>query len=227
LTVFGHSYGGLIALETARREAIFSDVIVYEPGVSIRGSIPSRWTPRYRELLSAGDTRGAFATMVRGAGFAPLARMPDSCVRLLLRLGIREREWKRIEPLLAAHLAEHEQLAGIDDGTVDRYRSITARVLMLGGAKSPSFITSELFDHLKRAIPMTTIELIDGLDHTAPAQKAPDLVADRVRGHLQTPDNGHLRQPDTQAVQRDTPKPPIASRYRPPPRGPQHRSSQQ
>src|SRR5947208_3199986 len=31
--VFGHSYGGLIALEAARRSTVFSDVVVYEPGV--------------------------------------------------------------------------------------------------------------------------------------------------------------------------------------------------
>ena len=43
--VFGHSYGGLIALEAARASSVFSDVIAYEPGVSIGGSIPSMTAP--------------------------------------------------------------------------------------------------------------------------------------------------------------------------------------
>src|SRR5450755_4067529 len=44
--VFGHSYGGLVALEAARRSTVFADVVVYEPGVSIAGSIPLGWLAR-------------------------------------------------------------------------------------------------------------------------------------------------------------------------------------
>lgn len=39
--VFGHSYGGLVALELARRTPSFPRIAVYEPGVSINGSIRS------------------------------------------------------------------------------------------------------------------------------------------------------------------------------------------
>jgi pimeloyl-ACP methyl ester carboxylesterase len=184
--VFGHSYGGLIALEAARQSPVFSDVIVYEPGVSVGGSIPSTWTARYRELLTAGDTRGAFATMVRESGFAPapLSRMPLGYVKLVLRLVIRSQQWRGIEPYLATSLAEHEEVTAVDDGSVERYRTISARVLLLGGRKSPSFITTELFGRLDRVIPNSTGELIEGLDHTAPDEKAPDVVAARVRRHL-------------------------------------------
>ena len=184
--VFGHSYGGLIALEAARRSPVFSDVVVYEPGVSIAGSIPLGWMKLYRERLTADDPRGAFAAMVRGAGGAPpaLERMPLWYVKLILRVFIKQQQWRQIEPLLAAGLAEHEQVAALDDTTVDRYQTITARVLLLGGGKSRSFATTRLFDQLAGTIPNSTSELIDGLDHTAPDEKAPDVVAERVRCHL-------------------------------------------
>jgi pimeloyl-ACP methyl ester carboxylesterase len=184
--VFGHSYGGLIALEAARRSTIFSDVVVYEPGVSIAGSIPLGWMDLYRTRLAAGDTRGSFAAMVRGSGGAPpvLERMPLWYVKLMLRLFIKQQQWRQIEPLLEAGLAEHEQVAARDDTTVERYRTITARVLLLGGGKSRSFATTSLFDQLTTKIPNTTSELLDGLDHTAPDEKAPDVVAERVRRHL-------------------------------------------
>jgi pimeloyl-ACP methyl ester carboxylesterase len=184
--VFGHSFGGLVALETARRTAVFSQVAVYEPGVSVDGSLPVGWMPRYRELLAAGDTRGAFASMVRQSGFAPsaLAKLPLWYVRLILRLVIRRRQWQEMEPLLEANLAENEQVARLDEGTVERYSSITARVLLLGGRKSPPFITTELFDRLQRTIPDSVAEILDGLDHTAPDEKAPEVVAERVRGYL-------------------------------------------
>jgi pimeloyl-ACP methyl ester carboxylesterase len=184
--LFGHSYGGLIALEAARRSAVFSDVVVYEPGVSIAGSIPLGWMDLYRERLAAGDRWGAFAAMVRGAGGAPpaLERMPLWYVKLILRVFIKQQQWRQIEPLLEAGVVEHEQVAALDETTVDRYQAITARVLLLGGGKSRSFATTRLFDQLTTTIPNCTSELIDGLDHMGPDEKAPDVVAERVRRHL-------------------------------------------
>ncbi|MGI8712218.1 MAG: alpha/beta fold hydrolase [Solirubrobacteraceae bacterium] len=184
--VFGHSYGGLIALEAARRCDAFSDVLVYEPGVSVAGSIPLAWMMRYRQRLAVGDRRGAFAAMVRGAGGAPpaLERMPLWYVKLILRLFIHRREWQRIDSLLEAGLTEHEQVAALDEPHLHRYQSTTARVALLGGAKTRPQFTTSLFDQLTAAIPNCTTELIPGLDHTAPDAKAPRQVAERVRDHL-------------------------------------------
>lgn len=179
--VFGHSYGGLVALEAARRSEVFTAVAVYEPGVSIGGSINTSWMLRYRKLLAAGDRRGAFAAMVKDGGHTPLTKLPDWYARLILRAVIRGRRWQNMEPLLEANLAEHEQVARVDDGTAERYRQITARVLLLGGSKSPRSMTAGLFDALQDVIPDCTTEVIDGLDHFAPDQKAPELIADRVR----------------------------------------------
>jgi pimeloyl-ACP methyl ester carboxylesterase len=184
--VFGHSYGGLVALEAARRSTVFADVVVYEPGVSIAGSIPLGWLARYRELLAAGDRRGAFAAMVRGAGGAPpaLERMPLWYVKLMLRLFITQDRWRQMDPLLHAGLIEHEQIKSLDDGSAERYRSVTARVVLLGGGRSRSRFTTTLFDQLTAVIPDCATELIEGLDHLAPDEKAPDLVAERVQHHL-------------------------------------------
>lgn len=184
--VFGHSYGGLVALEAARRSTVFSNVVVYEPGVTIAGSIPLGWIARYRELLAVGDRRGAFAAMVRGAAGAPpvLERMPLWYVKLVLRLFIRQVEWRRIDPLLETGLAEHEQVAALDEPTADRYEAVAARVVLLGGGRSRPQFTTSLFNHVAATIPHCTAEVIAGLDHLAPDDKAPDLVADRVRHHL-------------------------------------------
>jgi pimeloyl-ACP methyl ester carboxylesterase len=183
---FGHSYGGLVALEAARRSDVLRDVIVYEPAVSVAGSLPLAWMDVYRERLAGGDSRGGFAAMVRGAGGAPpaLERMPLAYVKLMLRLFIRQEQWRQIEPLLQTGLTEHEQVAALDDSTVDRYHAIAARVLLLGEAKSRAFATTELFDRLAATIPSCARKLIDGLDHTAPDEKAPESVAEHVLRHL-------------------------------------------
>jgi len=188
--IFGHSYGGLIALEAARHSNLFTDIVVYEPAVSIAGSIPLDWMPRYRDLLATGDRRGAFAAMTRAAGGAPpvLEHAPLWYVKLLLRLFIRQHQWREIDPLLEAALKEHEQVGALDEDTAERYRNITARVVLLGGGKSRTRFTTSLFDRLGACIPNTTAELIKGLDHIAPDVKAPDVVAERVRQHLQHDD---------------------------------------
>jgi pimeloyl-ACP methyl ester carboxylesterase len=186
--VFGHSYGELIALEAARRSTTFAAVAVYEPGVSVDGSIRLDWIPRYRELLDAGDARGAFAAMVRqsGAAPAPVRILPLWGLRLILRLAISQHRWQEILPLLEGNLAEHEQIARLDEGDVDRYSAINARVLLLGGQKSPAFVSGELFEALLRVIPDADAEVISELDHQAPDETAPDVIARRVQRFLST-----------------------------------------
>src|SRR5207247_9142193 len=43
----GHSFGGLVALEVARNNPSLTKLAVYEPGVSIDGSIPMGCMPGY------------------------------------------------------------------------------------------------------------------------------------------------------------------------------------
>src|ERR1035441_686610 len=58
--LFGHSYGGLIALEAARNNALVKKVAVYEPGVSVNSSIPVAWISDYDRLLAQGKRLDAF-----------------------------------------------------------------------------------------------------------------------------------------------------------------------
>jgi pimeloyl-ACP methyl ester carboxylesterase len=166
--VFGHSYGGLVALQTARRTAAFRQVAVYEPAVALDSSPAPAWLDPYRELLGYGDTRGAFATMVKHAGFAPraLAAMPLAGVGLVLRAGIRGREWQRTEALLEANLAE--QQAQLDAPGIAGYAEIESPTLLIGGSNSPPSITAQL-EGLRHTIPTTTVTILDGLEHPAPA----------------------------------------------------------
>jgi pimeloyl-ACP methyl ester carboxylesterase len=182
--VFGHSYGGFVTLETARRTNRLRRIAVYEPGLSIDGSLPCGWMPRYRELLAEGDTRGAFAAMVKGMGFAPppLTMMPLVCVRQILRLGIRGQEWRQMESLLEANLREHQEQLRLDDGTVNRYRDVGAEVLICAGTRSPSFVTS-VPPALHAAIPSSEIAILDRLDHTAP-EKEPAVLARSISDFL-------------------------------------------
>ena len=182
--VFGHSYGGLVALETAVRSDTFEAMVLYEPGVSVAGSIPTAWMPPYRALLERGDTRGAFACFVRAFGAGPVTKLPRWYLRAVLRCVIRKRRWEeRYESLLAANLAEHEQVAACHDH-IASYGAITARLLLLGGSRSPAFMTTLPLERLQQTVPDGTVDIIDGLDHLAPDEKAPEIVARRTLDFL-------------------------------------------
>ncbi len=189
--VFGHSYGGLVTLETARRTGAFRRIAVYEPGVSVAGSVPVGWLGDYRRLLAAGDTRGAFAVMARGAGHAPalLARAPLSLVRTLMYC-LPKSQWQELEPLLPTALAENEQIARLDAPTAGRFASVTAPVLLLGGTKSPAAITTRALRALHEAIPGSELELLAGQRHTAPEKKAPGAVAETLSRFLRPSGSG-------------------------------------
>jgi hypothetical protein len=83
-------------------------------------------------------------------------------------------------PLLESNLAEHRLVGQLDDGTIERFRSITAPTLLLGGSRSPAFLTTDLLPALASVIPHATASILDRLDHLAPDQTAPEPVAARL-----------------------------------------------
>lgn len=180
-TAFGHSFGGLVVLETARRQPIFDEVFVYEPGVPIRGQLRADWLDHYQRRLDRGDRRGAFAHMVKSAGFAPgpLAIMPVWYVRLVLRIAIRGHKWATMDRLLEANLVEHRLQAALDAPSPERFSTITPRTVLLGGAKSPDSISGPLLDEIAAAIPSSEVAVLPGIGHLAP-QEQPDRVASAV-----------------------------------------------
>jgi pimeloyl-ACP methyl ester carboxylesterase len=182
--VFGHSFGGLVALETACRRAGLERVFVYEPGVPLHGHFKLGWLERYERFLEQGDRRGAFACMVKHAGFAPwpLGLMPLWCVRAALRLAIRSQRWATIEPLLEANLGEHRIQAALDTASAERFSTITARTVLMGGTRSPGFISHGLLTELAQTIPDAIVTDLPGLGHSAPEDR-PDKIAAAILTH--------------------------------------------
>ena len=175
---FGHSFGGLVVLETARRRPIFDQLFVYDPGVPLRGQIAAGWLDGYQRLLDSGDRRGAFAWMVKNAGVAPgpIGSMPMWYVRLVLRLVMRGPKWTRMDRLLEANLVEHRLQEALNAPSPDRFSTITARTILLGGAKSPETLSRGLLRELDEVISHSTVTILPGLGHLAP-ESQPDRVA--------------------------------------------------
>lgn len=179
---FGHSFGGLVVLETARRQRMFDELYLYEPGVSIAGSLDTSWLDGYQRLLTHGDRRGAFAWMVKNAGFAPrpLAVMPLWYVKAVLRLAIRGERWNSMEPLLDANLTEHRISAALDEPTAARFSTVTARTCLFGGENSPPVLSDELLARLAEVIPQADVQILPRVGHLAPEDQ-PVTVAAAIR----------------------------------------------
>jgi pimeloyl-ACP methyl ester carboxylesterase len=182
-SVFGHSYGGLVVLETARSSQLFDRIAVYEPGVPCT-PVPTGWMDPYRERLAAGDPHGAFVHFIRGSGGAPafVSRMPYWYLRLALRVAFRGPSWQRMVPLLDANLVEHGQLAA-QYGRLAEFAAVTAPVLLLCGSRTASASRAE-FDALRDTLPDAALETLGGLNHFGPEGKTASVVAERVLAFL-------------------------------------------
>ena len=177
--VFGHSYGGLIALHVGLREPLDA-LITYEPGVSIGGSFDASWLDVFTRQLGDGRKVAAMATFLKGTDLLPFRASPLLwAISLLMLRGSGGRETREMMPTTPAEIGEVARL----DSDGSRYAGIASRTLLLGGEKSPAYLTGVL-PQLATILPSAEYTILPGLDHNAPDLNAPDTIAQQIRLHL-------------------------------------------
>ena len=175
----GHSYGGLVALEVAHNNPAFSKIAVYEPGVSIDGSIPMDWLPAYEKRLAAKRYRDAFVAFTLGTGPDRIRTTPPWLMKLLLPFVLPREEWQRMRGLLAQNLREHQEVARMDNHYVS-YHDIPAEVLLMFGGKTQSTWVDIAMERLAAVLPRSETKQFPKLDHFGIDKKAPREVAQAV-----------------------------------------------
>lgn len=179
--LFGHSYGGLVALETARMNDSFKKIALYEPGVSIQNSIPITWLPQYEKVLNENDTLKAFAVFVRATAPVKSARiMPLWYLKFFLRM--MHSHWSKMEGLQRENLCEYKEI-GLLDSSYAKYSSVQSDTLLIAGAKSKEAVrTMNLLD---RTIPNAKTLVLPKFGHQSPLdQHKPAAVAQHVKQHF-------------------------------------------
>lgn len=182
--VFGHSYGGLVALETAYSFQSFSKMALYEPGVSIN-TLQSDWDwmIEYENAMNQNDSRRAFASFVQGAGHTPLTRMPKWYAKFILRMMVRGDQWNKIEKLLPENLNEHKEVRCLD-WTFENYKQIDADMLLISGEKSPETI-HEMIQVLDNTISKAQTLVLPKLNHLSPQNESTTVeVAKHVKEYF-------------------------------------------
>jgi len=166
--LYGHSSGGMLALEAAARGLPVTHVAVYEaPYTETPAGYASvsNWRETVERALQADDRDAAAKAFLRGTG------ADDAGVQAMSS----QPWWPGL--LGVAHTLPHD-LALMGDGSVpvERMRRITVPTLLLYGAESPEWAGAAVAD-LAAAIPGSKQVAMQGQDHNAdPATIAPEIM---------------------------------------------------
>jgi len=188
--VFGHSSGGLIALQAALTLPRIHKVAVFEPPLSLHGSISTSWIPKFDREIAEGKLASALITFIKADNLSPLPR----CVLLPPMKWYLSRDTKTLLPndVTMRALIPTQRVDGLlvkeMGGSLENFADVRAEVLLLGGAKSPAFLR-DILDALNHTLPhVRRIEYPD-FDHSAPNQtrpnqNGPERIADDLRAFL-------------------------------------------
>lgn len=176
----GHSYGGLIALEVARNNNTFTKIAVYEPGVSIDGSMPVHWMPGYEKKLAENRNLDALVEFTLADAPARLAKLPAWLMKLMLRLFfVRYPDSRKMLGLLQQNLSEWREIVKLDGHYLD-YREISATVLLLYGGRSDSRAVDVVIKRLPTVLHHCETKVFPKLDHFGIERTAPKEVAKAI-----------------------------------------------
>jgi pimeloyl-ACP methyl ester carboxylesterase len=174
--LFGHSFGGLVALEAAHANPRFAHVAVYEPGVSIDGSVPIGWALQAQAQLARGEEFDAFVTFARGVNPESAGKLPRWAFKLILRAAMRAPERAQKGRLLGAAIREHAEAARLDNSYA-AYREIPADVLLMIGGRGPTTATAAATAAaLAGVIPRARVVPLPRLDHFGPEHHPADVA---------------------------------------------------
>lgn len=175
--LFGHSFGGFVGLEAARRQPEFTRIALYEPGISIGGSMATDWMTQAERHLAGGDNLDALTDFVRGTS-PDSAGTPHWILKPILPLVIEKNVRQQMYALLPAAVREHRELARLDN-TYHEYAQIAAPVLLIRGSDSDAS-SDHAAAQLADVIPDASRTTLKGLDHFGPDQTGPAQVAQAI-----------------------------------------------
>jgi pimeloyl-ACP methyl ester carboxylesterase len=184
--VFGLSSGALVTLRTALTTSTLGAIALYEPPLSVNGSAPMSWVPRFERELDRGRLASALVTALNGLEIEPLLSwFPRFVLVPFLAIGARLQgngsgDNVPIRALIPTERFDMRLVAELADTARD-YTSLGTRVLLLGGTKSPAFLKIAL-DELAVAVPHTHRITFSGLGHSGPDDDGdPGRVAKALR----------------------------------------------
>jgi len=173
--IFGHSFAGFVALEAATRGVVFDRIAVYEPGVSIDGSVPMDWAAACQRQIDDGRHAEAFLTFIRGINPETTGKAPLWLLRIIIPIAIRKAERLQKYELLSGTIREHAEAAEMDND-YRKYADLTAGVLLMAGKGIHNTGAGRTTVRLAEVVTDATLVTFPKLDHFG-YEKDPKAIA--------------------------------------------------
>ena len=189
--VFGVSSGAIICLEAALTMPAIHRAAIFEPPLMVDGPAPTAWLTRFDREIAQGKVAAAMITGMKGAEMGPpmLNLIPRWLLERMTTMMMASEDKKASGDdvtmrMLAPTLHYDFQLVIEMAGPVERFRAVHAEVLLLGGSKSPAYLTRAV-DALEKVVPHVRRVEFPGLGHEASGNADrrghPDQVAQELR----------------------------------------------
>jgi pimeloyl-ACP methyl ester carboxylesterase len=168
VNLFGHSFGGLCALEASLLTQNLRKLVVYEPALPPDvPPLPDGVVDRLQAQLDEGDREGVLTTFMRE----------------VVRISPLELERFRASPawptrVAIAHTLPRELLARGYEFNPERFEDLQIPTRFLLGGDSPDFAKAAI-DALDAALPNSQVAVMPGQKHIA-MDTAPDLFLQEV-----------------------------------------------
>ncbi|MFL5707104.1 MAG: alpha/beta fold hydrolase [Ktedonobacteraceae bacterium] len=145
--VFGVSAGGIICLQAALTLPVIQQIALYEPALLLDGTTHTAWVTRFDREMAQGKVAAALVTSMKGLelGGPVMNAMPRSLLESLTNAMMKSED-KKAKPdditmrKLAPTLHYDGLLLAEMSGQLERFRAVSAEVLLLGGSKGLPFL---------------------------------------------------------------------------------------
>lgn len=180
--VFGHSAGGVVALEAALTAPDCIDALaVFEPALDLAELPlgPPGATLAARQAVDSGHAGRALEIFLR-----EMVKVPPPAAKLARLLALSPRFRTQLIP---GQIADQEALERLGD-RLAAYAEIRQHVLLVAGTRSPEHLRHRV-ELLHSALPSSDLHVMKGASHGAPVRKATEvaqlLLAD-IGAHVTT-----------------------------------------
>ncbi|MEA2634748.1 MAG: hypothetical protein QOH92_1515 [Chloroflexota bacterium] len=189
--VFGVSSGAIICLEAALTLPVIQKAAIFEPPLMVDGPAPTAWLTRFDREMAQGKVAAAMITGMKGAEMGPpmLNLIPRWLLERMTTVMMASEDKKArgddvTMRMLAPTLHYDFQLVIDVAGPLERFGAMRAEALLLGGSKSPAYLTRAV-DALEKVLPHVTRVEFPGLGHEASGNAdrrgQPERVAQELR----------------------------------------------
>ncbi len=135
--VFGHSFGGAVALHAARTLPV-ERLAVYDPAVSVNHSVTADWTTDYERATAAGDDDRALAVLTKGLETGAFSRMPLSMLTIANKLTAGTHLGKQMRDMMRTGVREIKAIIAADM-PAEPFLELPLETLIIVGEKSPAY----------------------------------------------------------------------------------------